>query len=168
MGRGEWTGLAAGQYCDIISGDFTPGSGGGSCTGSVVTVDATGNASITVAAYTAAAIHLGAKLGGAPATASVTFNEAADTNFGQNIYVVGNLPELANWTPATAVPLTWISGSGTRGNWRATVNLPASRAVEYKYIKKDGAGAVIWESGANRTLTTGAGGTTQSTNDSWK
>jgi len=27
---------------------------------------------------------------------------------------------------------------------------------------------VIWESGANRTLTTGAGGTAQSTNDSWK
>ncbi|HWO24637.1 MAG TPA: carbohydrate-binding module family 20 domain-containing protein [Kofleriaceae bacterium] len=158
------TSLPAGQYCDVISGDFTAGA----CAGTVVTVDATGNASITVGAFGAAAIHAGAKLGGGGGTASVTFNEAADTVFGQNIYVVGNVAALASWNPASAVPLTWISGSGTRGNWRATVALPASTAIEYKYIKKDGAGAVVWESGANRTLTTGGAGTTLTTNDSWK
>jgi alpha-amylase len=167
LSRTFQTGLPAGQYCNIISGDHSPALGG-TCTGTVVTVDASGNAAITVAAYSAAAIHVNAKVGASTGTAAVVFNEAADTVYGQNIYVVGNLPELANWSPATAVPLTWLSGSGTRGNWRATVNLPASRAVEYKYIKKDGAGAVIWESGANRTLTTGAAGTSQSTNDSWK
>jgi alpha-amylase len=48
------------------------------------------------------------------------------------------------------------------------VALPSSQTVEYKYIKKDQAGNVIWESGANRALTTGAGGTAQATNDSWK
>jgi alpha-amylase len=135
----------------------------------VVTVDASGNASITVAPFRAAAIHVRAKLGGTtPGTVAVTFNEAADTVWGQNIYVVGSVPALASWSPASAVPMTWISGSGTRGNWRTTVNLPASTAVEYKYIKKDGSGNVIWESGANRTLTTGAGGSAQSTSDSWK
>ena len=161
------TGLAAGQYCNIISGDFTPSTG--ACSGNIVTVDAAGNASITVAAFTAAAIHVGAKLGGTTGgTVAVTFNEAADTNLGQNIYVLGNIAELGNWNTATPVALTWLSGSGTRGNWRATVNLPASRTIEYKYIKKDGAGAVIWESGANRVLTTGAGGTSQTTTDAWK
>ncbi|HWU89876.1 MAG TPA: carbohydrate-binding module family 20 domain-containing protein [Kofleriaceae bacterium] len=162
------TSLAAGQYCDVISGDFTPSSGGGTCAGTVVTVDSAGNASITVGAYAAAAIHANAKLGGTSGTVAVTFNEAADTVLGQNIYVVGNIPELQNWNTATAVPLTWLNGMGTRGNWRATVNLPASKPVEYKYIKKDGAGTVTWESGANRTLTTGAAGTMQSTMDSWK
>jgi len=169
LSRAFKTSLAAGQYCNVISGDFTPAAGGGSCAGTVVTVDSSGNASITVAAYSAAAIHVGARVsGGGGGTVALTFNEAADTVFGQNIYVVGNLPELASWSPGSAIPLTWISGSGTRGNWRATVNLPASRAVEYKYIKKDGAGAVIWEFGANRTLTTGAAGSAQSVNDSWK
>jgi len=55
------TSLAAGQYCDIISGDFTAA---GTCTGAVVTVDASGDASITAPAYGAAAIHVGARLGG--------------------------------------------------------------------------------------------------------
>jgi alpha-amylase len=164
------TSLPAGQYCDVISGDFTSTPQGGTCTGAVVTVDAGGNASITAAAFGAAAIHAGAKLGGGtgPGTVDVTFNEAADTVLGQNIYVVGSVPELASWSPANAVPLTWISGSGTRGNWRATVKLPAAKTIEYKYINKDGAGNVIWESGANRVLTTGAAGTAQTTSDSWK
>ncbi len=169
LSRSFKTGLPAGQYCDVLSGDFTPSPAGGSCAGTVVTIDGSGNASFTVATFAAAAIHAGAKLGGnTPGNVAVTFNEAADTVWGQNIYVVGNVPALASWSPANAVPLTWISGSGTRGNWRATVTLPASQAIQYKYIKKDGAGNVTWESGANRTLTTGGGGSAQSTSDSWK
>ncbi len=170
------TSLGAGHYCDVISGDFTPAAGGAAatCAGNVVTVDAQGNATITAGSFGAAAIHTGAMLDGTgtppppPTTMTVIFNEVADTNFGQNVYVTGSIAELATWTPANAIPLARISGSGTRGNWQATVTLPATTAVEYKYIIKDGAGNVTWESGANRTLTTGAGGTTQSTNDTWK
>jgi alpha-amylase len=98
----------------------------------------------------------------------VTFNEAADTNFGQNVFVVGSIAALATWNTATALPMTRIAGTGTRGTWQTTLSLPAGTAVEYKYILKDGAGTVTWESGANRTLTTGAAGTSQSTNDAWK
>jgi alpha-amylase len=164
------TSLAAGRYCDVISGDFATGAGGATCSGTVVTVDATGNASITVAGMAAAAIHVSARLDGTapPTGVAVTFNEAADTNPGQNVYVVGSIPALASWDPATALPLTWLSGTGTRGNWRTTLTLPAATAIEYKYIKKDGAGTVTWESGANRTLTTGAAGSAQTVNDSWK
>jgi len=168
------TGMAAGRYCDVISGDFAAGTGAtaATCTGTIVNVDAQGNASIAAAAFSAAAIHTGAKLDGTvtqpPGDVTVTFNEAADTNLGTNIYVVGSIAALATWSPADARPLTWLSGTGTRGNWRATLTLPANTAVEYKYIKKDGAGAVTWESGANRTLTTGAGGTAMTVNDSWK
>jgi alpha-amylase len=164
------TSLPAGHYCDVISGDFTTGAGGATCTGAIVTVDATGNASITAPAQSAAAIHASAMLdaGAPPTTVSVTFNEAADTNLGQNIYVVGSIPALASWNTATALPLTWLNGSGTRGNWSTTLTLPAATALEYKYIKQDGSGVVTWESGANRTLTTGAAGATQTTSDSWK
>jgi alpha-amylase len=177
LSRSFHTSLPAGSYCDVISGDWAPGANGaaGTCSGKVVTVDASGNATITVAAFTAAAIYAGATGGGGggtttppPTTVTVTFNEAADTSFGQTIYVTGSIPALASWSTDSAVPLTWLNGVGTRGNWQARVALPAATGVEYKYIKKDGSGTVTWESGANRTLTTGAGGTAQSTSDAWK
>jgi alpha-amylase len=67
------------------------------------------------------------------------------------------------------VALQWISGSGTRGNWRVTnVQLPANTSIQYKYIKKDGAGNVIWESGSNRVLNTVGAGGSQSVSDTWK
>ncbi|HEY0480438.1 MAG TPA: carbohydrate-binding module family 20 domain-containing protein [Kofleriaceae bacterium] len=174
--RSFHTSLPAGRYCDVISGDFTPatGSTASTCAGTVVTVDASGNASITAPAFGAAAIHVSATVTGGttnpppPTTVTVTFNEAADTVFGENIYVTGSITELATWNPGSAVPLTWISGTGTRGNWRTTVTLPAATRIEYKYIKKDGSNNVVWESGANRVLTTGAGGTAQTLNDAWK
>ena len=175
LSRTFQTSLPAGQYCDIISGDYTPASGStaATCSGAVITVDAQGRAAITIASFAAAAIHADARLDGSappppPSTVTVVFNEAADTVFGTNIFVVGSIPALASWDTNNALPLTWLNGQGTRGNWRATLTLPASTAVEYKYIKKDGGGAVTWESGANRTFTTGAGGTTQTRNDSWK
>lgn len=160
------TGLPAGNYCDVISGDFS----GGSCSGTVVAVDAAGNATLTVAAYSAAALHAGAKQGTTNGgSASVTFNEAASTSYGQNIFVVGNVPALGNWSPAAGVALTWISGSGTQGNWRVSnVALPASSSIQYKYIKKDGSGNVVWESGANRVLNTVGAGGSQAVNDTWK
>lgn len=184
LSRSFHTSLPAGSYCDVISGDFTPatGSAPASCSGTVVTVDGSGNVNLSAPALGAAAIHVGAMVTGTggggsgsggggpppPTTVSVTFNEVADTFFGQNIFVTGSIPELSSWNTATAVPLTWISGNGTRGNWRGSATLPASTRVEYKYIKKDGSNNVIWESGANRVLTTGAGGTTLTVNDTWK
>jgi alpha-amylase len=175
--RSFHTSLPAGNYCEIISGDFTPGSGSAAptCAGTVVAVDGGGNALLTAPAFGAAAIHVGAMVPNGstpppppPTTVTVTFNEAADTFFGQNIFVTGSINELSNWSTGNPVPLAWISGQGTRGNWRATVTLPASTHVEYKYIKKDGSNNVIWESGANRVLQTGAGGTSQTTSDAWK
>jgi alpha-amylase len=177
--RSFHTSLPAGNYCEIISGDFTPGtpgSGGApaTCSGAVVAVDAGGNATLTAPAFGAAAIHVQAMVPTGPTppppptTVTVTFNEAADTSFGQNIFVTGSINELASWSTDSALPLTWISGQGTRGNWRATVTLPASTHVEYKYIKKDGSNNVSWESGANRVLQTGAGGTSQTTSDAWQ
>jgi alpha-amylase len=185
VSRSFHTSLAAGNYCDVISGDYTAAAGGtaATCSGTVVTVDASGNVTLTAGAFGAAAIHAGAMVVGGstgggggtpppppppPGTVTVVFNEAADTNFGTNIYVVGSIAALATWDPGSAVPLTWQNGTGTRGNWRGTVALPSGTAVEYKYIKKDGGGNVTWESGDNRTFTTGAGGTTQTLNDSWK
>ena len=172
MTRTFKTSLAAGKYCDVISGEFSTSAGGSTiCTGNTITVDTTGNAAISVSAYSAAAIHVNARMAGSSTVSSmvsVNFNEAADTNLGQNIFVIGDVAALGGWATGSAKPLTWVSGAGTRGNWSGTVSLPANTSAQYKYIKKDSGGNVVWESGANRVVTTGAGGTSKPTSDAWK
>ncbi len=52
------TSLAAGEYCDVFSGAKTAAT----CSGSTVTVTATGAAAFSVPAMTAAVIYSGSKL----------------------------------------------------------------------------------------------------------
>ncbi|HYO60072.1 carbohydrate binding domain-containing protein, partial [Archangium sp.] len=95
--------------------------------------------------------------------ATVTFNETASTVMGQNIYVVGSIAALGSWNTASALQLS----PDNYPTWSVTLSLPGSTAFEYKYIKKDGSGNVLWESGANRTYTTPASGSA-TLNDTWK
>jgi alpha-amylase len=83
---------------------------------------------------------------------------------GQNVYVIGNIAALGAWNIGSAVLLS----PSSYPIWSGSVNLPASTSIEYKYIKKDGAGNVIWESGANRGFTTPASGTAARTGESWR
>lgn len=46
------------------------------------------------------------------------------------------------------------------------MNLPASTAVQYKYIRKNN-GAVTWESDPNRVVNVPASGSA-TTNDTWR
>jgi alpha-amylase len=52
------TGLAAGSYCDLLTG----GRAGASCVGTTVTVGSAGSVQLNLAANTALAIHTGTKL----------------------------------------------------------------------------------------------------------
>lgn len=74
----------------------------------------------------------------------------AETFWGQNVYIVGNCSELGNWNPAAAVGPASCPGYP---NWDTAVYLTPGTTIEFKAIKKDGAGNVIWQSGANRTYT---------------
>jgi alpha-amylase len=58
------TALAAGKYCDILSGDFTPAVNAtpAGCSGTVVEVDASGSANLSVAPESALALHINARL----------------------------------------------------------------------------------------------------------
>jgi len=155
------TGLPAGTYCDVIHGDFNKAAG--TCSGPTISVNSSGQATFTVNAMDAVAIYGGAKLGTTPGGVAVTFNENATTVMGQNVYVVGNIAALGGWNTGSAILLS----SAGYPIWSKTVTLPANTAVEYKYIKKDGSGNVIWESGANRVFTTPASGSL-TRNDTWK
>ena len=92
----------------------------------------------------------------------MTFNATVTTVLGQNVYLVGSIPALG-WLEHGERDRPVLGGlPGLVG----TVTLPANTAVEYKFIKKDGAGNVEWESGANRTLNTGTA--SQTVNATWK
>ncbi|MEU7012712.1 carbohydrate-binding module family 20 domain-containing protein [Streptomyces sp. NPDC046385] len=138
------TSLPAGSYCDVQSG-------------TAVSVNSSGQFTATLGANTALALHTGATACGTqPVTAGAAFNVNATTAVGQDIYVTGNRPELGNWAPAAALKLD----PAAYPVWKLAVTLPAGTAFEYKYVRKDAAGNVTWESGANRAATVPASGQT--------
>jgi alpha-amylase len=164
LSRTFQTSMADGVYCDILHGDFN--SSNSTCSGPTVTVSSH-QANISVSSHDAVAIHIGAKVGtSGSTTASITFNATvSQTVTGQEVYVVGNIPALGNWNTSAGIHLT--TNSNTFPVWTVTASLPASTAVQYKYIIKDAAGNVTWENGSNRTFTTPAGGGSLTLNDTW-
>lgn len=153
------TALPAGTYCDVVASD--------DCSVSYA-VSSSGTFTATVPAYGALALHVGATTtGGAnpgtPSQSQVAFAVNASTVWGQNVYAVGNIPALGNWTPSAGFALS----SASYPVWTGTLSLPAGTSFEYKYVKLDGSGTVVWESGANRTATVGSSGTV-TLNDTWR
>jgi len=153
------TGLPAGTYCNIIAGDATNGS----CSGGSITVDGSGNASFSVPAMTAAAIHVGALgTGGTtpPPSGNVTVNFTCTngtTYVGQSVYVVGNHATLGSWAPASAVKLNPTSYP----TWTGSISLPANTSIEWKCLKREEsnpANGIQWPSGANTLYKTPASG----------
>lgn len=144
--------LPGGDYCDVQSGR-------------TVTVGSGGQFTATLAAGTALALHTGARTcSGTPAgPAGAAFGVNATTVPGQNIYVTGDRAELGGWNTAGALKLD----PAAYPVWKLDVTLPAGTAFSYKYLRKDAAGNVTWESGANRTATVPASGKVTLT-DTWR
>jgi alpha-amylase len=82
---------------------------------------------------------------------------------GQNVYVVGSISGLGFWDPNSAILLS----SSSYPVWSKTVSITPNTYFEYKYIVKDASGNVTWESGTNRSYTTGSSGTV-TLSDTWK
>lgn len=55
------TGMPAGQYCDIVNGEFDKATG--ACDGPTITVNVDGTANFNISSINASAIHVGAKVG---------------------------------------------------------------------------------------------------------
>ncbi|MFJ9519797.1 carbohydrate-binding module family 20 domain-containing protein [Kitasatospora sp. NPDC101801] len=99
----------------------------------------------------------------AGAATGASFAVTATTATGQNVYLVGSNPALGGWDTGKAPALS----SAGYPVWRLDVALAAGTAFEYKYVRKDAAGTVTWESGANRTATVPASGLV-TLNDTWR
>ncbi|WIM99759.1 carbohydrate-binding module family 20 domain-containing protein [Actinoplanes oblitus] len=111
----------------------------------------TGPALAAPAAVAAAPVTAGAT---EVAPIAATFNVTADfTSWGQNVYVVGNVPALGGWDTTKAVPLT--TTSSTFPAWTGGAALPPNTYVEYQYIVKNPNGSVArWEKGFQQNRTT--------------
>ncbi|KAK0479068.1 glycoside hydrolase family 13 protein [Armillaria luteobubalina] len=158
------TSLADGSYCDVVGGT----SSDGTCTGSGFTVSG-GLFTATVPAHSAVAIHTGAigtgsGSGGSSGNVAVTFSETATTTFGENIFVVGSISQLGNWAPASSIALS----PNNYPVWEATVSIPAGTVFQYKFIRKETDGSVVWESDPNRQATVISSGTTQTLSTTWR
>ena len=70
-----------------------------------------------------------------------------ETKFGQEIIMVGSVPELSNWNALKGgVRLTWTEGHIWRVKFKRS-QLP--QAFEFKFVIRDGRGVVRWEGNPN-------------------
>ncbi|MFH8727633.1 carbohydrate binding domain-containing protein [Streptomyces termitum] len=121
---------------------------------------ALGTGDITVKGGT---VGTGNPCGGEQAAGGASFAVTATTTPGQDVYVVGDAAALGAWSPAAARKLD----PAAYPVWKLDLALPAGTSFAYKYVRKDAAGNVTWESGANRTATVPASGAVTLT-DTWR
>ncbi|MEO3859062.1 alpha-amylase family glycosyl hydrolase [Acrocarpospora sp. B8E8] len=85
---------------------------------------------------------------------------------GENIHVVGNIPELGSWDAAKS---TEAMHNPNYPEWFLPVSVPAGTTIQFKFLKKNG-GSTIWEGGSNRSFTVPADtqGSTDTTVYTWQ
>lgn len=86
----------------------------------------------------------------------IVFHISASTQYGDNIYITGNIPELGNWDVNKC---TEAMLNPNYPEWFLPVSVPVGTTIEFKFIRKDPAGNVTWESGPNRTITSSSSST---------
>ena len=137
------TSLPDGSYVDVISGSTVTVSGG--------------TFTATVASKTALAIYVGNESGGGGGTTNDCVKVSATvsgTSVGDEVYLVGSIPQLGNWT---AISSAHLSGTAYP-TWKGTISVPAGTTFQYKYVIVRSSGAYTWESIGNRTATVPASG----------
>ncbi len=170
IGLGSATGLAAtfnngsGTWDNNNSANYALGTGNVTVKDGVVgSGDPCATASPTATATATPTATTSPTATATAATSGASFAVNATTTVGQNIYVVGSDATLGSWAPANALLLS----SAAYPVWKLDVSLAAGTSFEYKYIRKDAAGTVTWESGANRTATVPASGKV-TLSDTWR
>ncbi|KAH9919461.1 glycoside hydrolase [Epithele typhae] len=105
----------------------------------------------------------GSSTGGGSGTATVTFSETATTTFGENIYLVGSIAQLGSWAATNSISLS----SASYPAWTVSLSLPVGTSFEFKFIRKETNGSVVWESDPNRSYTV-TSASSQTVNASWR
>lgn len=100
----------------------------------------------------------------------IAFTEKVTTSYGENVFITGSISQLGSWNTANAVALSASQYTSSNPVWSVTINLPVGTTFQYKFIKKEADGSVVWESDPNRSYTVGNGctGVTQTVSVSWR
>ena len=71
-----------------------------------------------------------------PNLSQVSFRVKFETNFGQAVYIIGNIEELGSWEPSKAVALS--TNKDKYPWWKSTGDLvcPVGMEIYYKYLVK--------------------------------
>jgi glucoamylase len=92
----------------------------------------------------------------------VNINVSTITQYGQYMYVTGNIGTLGSWNTNLGIPVD----SSAYPVWKNAINLAVSSSFQYKYYCKNSDGSVTWECypgngncNANRSLATPSSGT---------
>ncbi|EAW10464.1 putative glucoamylase/glucan 1,4-alpha-glucosidase [Aspergillus clavatus NRRL 1] len=86
-----------------------------------------------------------------PRTVAVRFNVLASTVFGEDILLVGSIPELGEWDVRNqGLKLNANAYSGVTPLWYRTVMLQSGVDFEFKFVRVNRDGEVRWEEGLNR------------------
>ncbi|QSB04216.1 carbohydrate-binding module family 20 domain-containing protein [Natronoglycomyces albus] len=157
------TSLAGGEYCDVLTG----GLHSGDCAGDTYTVDSQGRFTATVPAGSSLALHVNARGDTSPGNGQgcLDVNVNAETWYGQNIHITGNISELGAWNPHNGPALH--TEESVYPVWSEQLSVPSGQQIEYKYVKINPNGDLEWESGANRT-TIASGSDCQALHDTWR
>ncbi|OHT10412.1 putative 4-alpha-glucanotransferase [Tritrichomonas foetus] len=82
----------------------------------------------------------------------IHFHVRCFTEFGQHLYLTGNLPQLGEWDPDSAIQLFY---EGNKDYWTCNVRFPLSaksRKIEYKYFRSFNGNRTEWESEENHKI----------------
>jgi hypothetical protein len=90
-------------------------------------------------------------------TVSLSFPIEVRTEYGDNIFVVGSIPELGNWDLSRAVPLNADEYTTTQPNhmvWNGgNVEVAAGTTFEWKAVQRNADGSWLWDCGSNQIFT---------------
>lgn len=98
----------------------------------------------------------------------VTFNVRVQTGWGDDVKVLGSIPELGSWNQADASPLSADAYTEQDPLWRGTISVPAGVEFLYRFVKVTG-GRVTEECGQVRSYAASGGcGSNGETSGQWQ
>lgn len=86
----------------------------------------------------------------------------ATTNYGDQIYLSGNVEELGKWS-ATPAQIYGPMLCPNYPSWYIVASVPAGQTIQFKFLKISSGGTVTWEGGSNHSYTVPTSGTANCT-----
>lgn len=85
----------------------------------------------------------------------------ARTNYGEDLFLSGNLFELGEWQPDRSTGPFFNNIMYTYPTWYYDISLPVGKEIQFKFFRRDRSGRVIWQEGDIHSFTAPITGTSE-------